>query len=201
MLSANGLACVRGERRLFSGVDLRVEPGEWLHVRGENGVGKTSLLRLLSGLTPPAEGEVRWCDQPIEHSRHDYHSHMLFLGHHSALKEDLTALENLQLCSAMDGLTLTDSEAIATLVRFGLAGRQELPVRVLSAGQKRRVLLARLLTRKATLWILDEPFTALDVAAVDMMAALLTEHHRQGGMSVLTSHQPIALPGAKVVQL
>ena len=201
MLSAHGLGCVRGERRLFAQLDLSLDAGEWLHVRGENGAGKTSLLRLLAGLSPPAEGEIRWCGQSIQHAESGYRHNRLFFGHHGALKEDLTALENLAFAAAMDGAALSESQALAALVRFGLKGRQELPVRVLSAGQKRRVMLARLATRKAKLWVLDEPFTALDVKAVDLLAALVGEHLAGGGMAVITSHQAVPLPGGRVVQL
>jgi heme exporter protein A len=201
MLSAQGLTCVRGERPLFSGLDLAVGAGEWLHVRGENGVGKTSLLRLLAGLAQAAAGEILWGGQPIGQVDEEYRRNLLFLGHHGALKEELTALENLEFAAALDGAQLSEREALAALHRFGLKGREELPVRFLSAGQKRRVLLARLLTRKATLWVLDEPFTALDTKAVDMLAALIGEHLAGGGMAVLTSHQAMPIPGGKVLQL
>lgn len=201
MLSAHGLTCVRGERRLFSGLDLAVEAGEWLHVRGENGAGKTSLLRLLAGLAQPAAGEILWGGRPIRQVDEQYRRNLLFLGHHGALKDELTALENLEFAAALDGTALPEAEAMAALHRFGLLGREELPVRFLSAGQKRRVLLARLLTRKAKLWVLDEPFTALDVKAVDMLAALIGQHLAEGGMAVLTSHQAMPIPGGRVLQL
>lgn len=201
MLSAHGLTCVRGERPLFSGLDLAVEAGEWLHVRGENGAGKTSLLRLLAGLAQPAAGEILWCGRPIRQADEAYRRNLLFLGHHGALKDELTGLENLEFSAALDGAELSEPEAMAALHRFGLKGREELPVRFLSAGQKRRVLLARLVTRKAKLWVLDEPFTALDVKAVDMLAALIGEHLAGGGMAVLTSHQAMPIPGGQVLQL
>jgi heme exporter protein A len=201
MLTATGLTCVRGERRLFSGLDLAVAPGEWLHVQGENGAGKTSLLRMLTGLSHAEAGEIRWNGEPIKALGEDYRRDMLFLGHHGALKEELTPLENLQLSAALDGAELTEAEALAVLSRFGLRGREELPVRFLSAGQKRRVLLARLVTRKAKLWVLDEPFTALDVKAVDMLAGLIGEHLAAGGMAVLTSHQAMPIAGCKAVKL
>ena len=201
MLSAHGLTCVRGERRLFAQLDLTVEAGEWLHVRGENGAGKTSLLRLLAGLSQPAEGEIRWCGKPIRHPDAQYRENLLFFGHHGALKEDLTGLENLAFAAAMDGADLAEASALSALYRFGLKGREELPVRVLSAGQKRRVMLARLVTRKAKLWVLDEPFTALDVKAVELLSVLISEHVAGGGMAILTSHQTMPIPGGRVVQL
>lgn len=201
MLSAHGLSCVRGERQLFSGLDFTLESGQWLHVRGENGSGKTSLLRLLSGLGVPAAGEIRWCGELIRQTGALYREKMLFLGHQGALKEDLSGLENLMFAAALDSAVLSDTQAIAALRRFGLGARAELPVRVLSAGQKRRVLLARLLTRNARLWVLDEPFTALDVKAVDMLSVLIGEHLAAGGMAVLTSHQAMPIPGGQVLQL
>ncbi|MGI9134204.1 MAG: cytochrome c biogenesis heme-transporting ATPase CcmA [Rhodoferax sp.] len=201
MLSAHGLTCVRGDRRLFSGHDLSIQAGEWLHVRGENGAGKTSLLRLLAGLSQPAEGEIRWCGEKISTADDVYRRNLLFFGHHGALKEDLTALENLTFAAAIDGADLALQDAMRALHRFGLLGREQLPVRVLSAGQKRRVMLARLATRKAQLWVLDEPFTALDVKAVDLLSALISEHVAAQGMAILTSHQTMPIPGGRVVQL
>jgi len=201
MLSAHGLSCVRGERRLFAQLDLAVDAGQWLHVRGENGAGKTSLLRLLAGLAQAAEGEVRWCGHPIQSAESEYRQHFLFFGHQGAVKEDLSALENLRFAAAMDGAALPETQALAALYRVGLRGREDLPIRVLSAGQKRRVMLARLATRKARLWILDEPFTALDTKAVDLLATLITEHLAGGGMAVLTSHQTMPIAGGLVVQL
>jgi heme exporter protein A len=201
MLSAQGLSCIRGERPLFTGVDLAVDSGEWLHVRGANGVGKTSLLRLIAGLSQPAAGEVRWQGEPIASCSAVYRSNLLFLGHQGALKEDLSALENIELAGALDGSPPARGDMLAALRRFGLQGREDLPVRVLSAGQKRRVLLARLLTRRAKLWVLDEPFTALDARAVEMLGALLSEHIADGGMAVITSHQSVPLAGGRSLDL
>jgi heme exporter protein A len=201
MLSVSDLSCVRGERRLFSGLSLELAPGEWLHVQGENGAGKTTLLRALVGLSPPAEGEIRWRGETIRHLGENYRREMLYLGHHGAVKEELTPLENLRLAAALDGRELADHDAIASLHRFGLKGREELAVRFLSAGQKRRVLLARLVTRQALLWVLDEPFTALDVKAVAMLSTLIGEHLAAGGLAVLTSHQTMPIPGGRAIKL
>lgn len=199
MLNVSGLACSRGERRLFTDVGFSLDPGEWLHVQGENGAGKTSLMRLLVGLSPADAGEIRWRNEPTPSA--EFRRDLIYLGHHAAVKEDLTPLENLLLAAALDGVGLDEPTALAALVRLGLRGREDLPVRVLSAGQKRRVLLARLLTRPAVIWVLDEAFNALDVAAVRLLGDLIAEHLAAGGMAVLTSHQPLPVPGGKALVL
>lgn len=199
MLNVSGLACSRGERRLFADVGFSLSAGEWLHVQGENGSGKTSLMRLLVGLSPADAGTILWRDEPAPSV--EFRRDLIYLGHHAAVKEDLTPLENLRLAAALDGIALDERAALAALIRLGLRGREELPVRVLSAGQKRRVLLARLLTRPAVLWVLDEAFNALDVAAVKLLGQLIAEHLSAGGMAVLTSHQPLPVPGGKTLAL
>ena len=201
MLEARALSCIRGERQLFQNLNLTVTAGECLHVRGENGVGKTSLLRLLTGLAKPEAGEVLWNQQSIAKDSSLYHRELLFLGHRDALKEDLTALENLRLYAVLDDIQLPGDKALAALWRFGLRGRENLPVSCLSAGQKRRVLMARMLTRQAKLWILDEPFNALDLHAVQDLQGLITEHVEQGGLVILTSHQEVQLPRVRVLDL
>ena len=200
-LEAHGLCCVRGERELFSGLNLHISSGNSLHVRGENGVGKTSLLRLLTGLSKPESGEVLWGNQSIALDPIAYHRELLFLGHRDALKEDLTALENIQMYAALDDIALSQEKALASLWRFGLRGRENLPVNYLSAGQKRRVLMARMLTRQAKLWILDEPFNALDIQAVHELQNLMIEHLSTGGLAVFTSHQEINIPNMQVLEL
>jgi heme exporter protein A len=199
MLKVSRLACSRGERQLFADVSFSLAAGEWLHVQGENGAGKTSLLRLLVGLSPADAGEIYW--RGVAASEADFHRDLLYLGHHAAVKDDLTPLENLCLSAALDGIPLDEKAALAALVRLGLRGREALPVRVLSAGQKRRVLLARLLTRPAALWVLDEAFNALDSGAVQLLGELLGEHLAKGGLAVLTSHQPLPLPVDKRLML
>ncbi|KAB2968405.1 heme ABC exporter ATP-binding protein CcmA [Zoogloea sp.] len=195
MLRAHGLACDRGDRRLFSAVDLCVSPGEWLQVEGANGAGKTSLLRILAGLAPAADGLIEWEGRPVAEVRDDYHARLLYLGHAPAIKEDLSALENLQTAAAVAGRPLDEGTAMAALRRIGLKGREDLPARVLSQGQKRRVALARLLCSQARLWILDEPFVALDVAAVAQLCSILDDHLSRGGMLIFTSHQAVQLAG------
>ena len=189
MLAAAHLSCIRGTQTLFSDLSLQLGAGQWLYLQGENGAGKTSLLRILAGLAHPAEGTVTWQGHPISQQRSAYHADMLYLGHHASLKEDLTLTENLRGLMAMDGLKVTDAAIRDALTRMGLSKRQHLPARVLSAGQKRRGLLARLLLRPAKLWILDEPFNALDINAIADLQACLKTHLQQGGMVVLTSHQ------------
>jgi len=200
-LEARELTCLRGERILFSGLDLSISAGQCLHVRGENGVGKTSLLRILTGLSRPEFGEVLWANQSIAIDPLAYHRELLFLGHRDALKEDLSAVENLMMYAALDAVSLPYEKALASLWRFGLRGRENLPVHCLSAGQKRRLLMARMLTRQAKLWILDEPFNALDFQAVNELQDLIAEHLAGDGLVVLTSHQAVSLPNVQVLEL
>ncbi len=199
MLSVTRLSCARGDRTLFAGVSFSLAEREWLHVKGSNGAGKTTLLRALVGLAPPQEGTILWRGEPApsEAFRRD----LLYLGHHAAVKEELTPLENLRLSAAVDGLLLSERDALAALIRLGLRGREELPVRALSAGQKRRVLLARLLTRPARLWVMDEAFNALDTAAVQLLGELVQAHLDAGGLAVLTSHQPLPVSGGRELLL
>jgi heme exporter protein A len=189
MLAAQNLSCVRGSQTLFTDLSLQLHAGQWLYLQGENGAGKTSLLRILAGLALPAAGTVHWQALPISEQRTDYHADMLYLGHHASLKEDLTLTENLRSLMAMDGLKVSDTAIRDALARMGLAKRQHLPARVLSAGQRRRGLLARLWLRPARLWLLDEPFNALDTHAIDDLQDCLKSHLRTGGLIVLTSHQ------------
>jgi len=201
MLTAIDLACIRGDRRLFAGLGFTLEPGGRLHVTGENGSGKTSLLRILCGLSPAEAGVVRWQDVAIAGIGDEYHKVVLYLGHHNALKEELTALENLLATSALAGVAVSDAEGRELLRRVGLVGREDLPVRFLSQGQKRRVALSRLLWSPAPLWVLDEPYVALDSAAVAWLAEIIGAHIAGGGMAVLTSHQEVAIAGGVVQTL
>ena len=199
MLTVSGLACSRGERQLFADVSFSLAAGEWLHVQGANGAGKTTLLRALVGLSPPAAGEIRW--RGVLAREAELPRDLLYLGHQAAVKDDLTPLENLRFAAALDDAPLESFAALAALARLGLRGREHLPVRVLSAGQKRRVLLARLLTRRAPLWVLDEAFNALDRQAVQLLGDLVGEHLAEGGIAVLTSHQPLPLPAGTELRL
>lgn len=193
MLEVRELECVRGDHRLFKGLNFTLQPGELLHLRGKNGAGKTSLLRTICGLTAPADGEVLWKGENIRSLRDDYNRGLTFLGHLNGIKGELSALENLQVSSALSGEKVTDNQILDALQRIGLAGREDLPTKVLSQGQKRRVALARLLITKTVLWILDEPFTALDVHAVDQLKNLIAQHIQAGGMAILTTHQHVEI--------
>jgi heme exporter protein A len=192
MLQASQLECVRGSRRLFTGLSFSLNPGELLHVQGANGAGKTSLLRIALGLTLPEQGEVRWQGAPIRALGDDYRRELSYCGHSNALKEDLSALENTRAAAALAGRRIGRDEALALLERAGVAaGEAELPVRSLSQGQKRRAALARFPQSGAQLWVLDEPFAALDAGGVEWLSGLIEAHVAGGGLALVTSHQPL----------
>ena len=201
MLTATDLACSRGERQLFEGLCFALEAGQWLHVKGENGAGKTTLLRTVVGLSPADRGEVRWRGADIRDRPGDYRRAFLYLGHPVCLKDELSPLENLQLALQLDGFAPGEEVVLQALERLGLQGREDLPSRVLSAGQRRRVLLARLLLRPAQLWILDEPFNALDAAATELLLSMVRGHLDAGVVAVLTSHQAMPLARSREVRL
>ena len=191
MLEVSNLACSRGDHRLFSGLSFALHPGQIMQVQGENGSGKTSLLRTLCGFLMPDEGTITWRGENTRDLDEDYHAEMLYLGHLNAIKDELSALENLRISAGLSGIELDEKEAIAALRHMGLRGRERLPTKVLSQGQRRRVALARLLVSDARLWILDEPLTALDVGAVAQIQELIAEHLAQQGMVIFTTHQPL----------
>ncbi len=193
MFTVSHLSCSRGNKPLFADVSFELQPGQALHLEGDNGVGKTSLLRMVCGLAPADAGEVRWQGQPMQDVAKVFRSALFYLGHGLSLKEELSALENLLSDAAVAGRALTEAQAMQALARMGLRGREHLPLRVMSQGQKRRTALARLLASQAPLWVLDEPFVALDTRAVDGLRGLLADHVAQGGMVLFTSHQPVSL--------
>lgn len=192
---------MRGERRLFAGLGFRLAAGELLFLQGRNGAGKTSLLRMLLGLLPPEQGEIRWRGQPIRKLADEYRADLCYLGHLNAIKEELTPLENLLATARLADEDLSEDDALDALEQVGLAGREDLACKYLSQGQKRRVALARLVKERRPLWILDEPFVALDVAAVDWLAGLISGHLQRGGLAVMTTHQPVAIPAGTVREL
>ena len=195
MFSVSNLSCSRGDKRLFSGVSFSLQPGQWLHLEGNNGVGKTSLLRLVCGLSALEEGEITWNNQAVSKDPQTFRANLAYLGHQLALKDDLSPLENLQTDAAIVGRQLTASDAKQALAQMGLRGRENLPVRVLSQGQKRRTALARLLVSSAKLWVLDEPFVALDTMAQNALSEVINAHLAKQGMVLLTSHQAVSLGG------
>ena len=195
MFSVSNLSCSKGDKRLFSGVSFTLQPGQWLHLEGDNGVGKTSLLRLACGLSALEDGEITWNHQAVVQDPEAFRANLAYLGHQLALKEDLTPMENLRADAAVAGRPLQPEDALKALAQLGLRGREHLPVRVLSQGQKRRMALARLLVSPAKLWVLDEPFVALDTAAQSALAQIINDHLAKQGMVLLTSHQAVSLGG------
>jgi len=194
VLELQQVGCARGGQLLFGGLSLQLQAGQWLKVSGDNGAGKTSLLRLLCGLLPPASGRVLWRGQPLAAQRERLGQERLFLGHAPAVKDDLTALENLLAACTLAGAPVDPALALDALDQAGLRGQAHQPLRRLSQGQRRRCALARLpLARRQVLWILDEPFNALDAPACEWLSERVRTHIQSGGMAVLTSHQPVAL--------
>jgi heme exporter protein A len=194
MLEVSNLACTRGDRTLFRGVSFTINAGALLYVAGANGSGKTSLLRILCGLGAPDAGEVRWRGEAIRALRELYWRDVVYLGHANALKDDLSATENLLLACTLAGRPATIDAALAALAAFGLAACAHLPVRALSQGQKRRSTLARLaLGTHLPLWILDEPFAALDADAVRHLEQLIITYQDGGGSVIFTTHQEAAI--------
>ncbi len=182
MLEASQIECVRGSRRLFRDLSFRLQAHQALRVRGENGSGKTSLLRIVAGLSPPESGGVSWNQGSIRALGEDYLRDLVFLGHSNGLKDDLSPVENLRYALVLAGVSANEAAMRAALAEQGLAAIADLPVKLLSQGQKRRVALARLsFSADKPLWILDEPFIALDAASVERLASTITKHLQRGG--------------------
>lgn len=192
MLSAHNLTCVRNDQTLFSELSFCLEPGKILHVTGPNGVGKSSLLNILTGMFLPQEGRVCWNNTPIQ-ANPDYLPQLAYIGHKVGVKSHLTVLENLKLAATLNDQKVCESDLEAALQGFNVADLKHTLCEKLSAGQRQRVALSRLLVTKALLWVLDEPFTAMDQKGVVIFHQLLLEHITRGGLIVLTSHQPIQI--------
>jgi heme exporter protein A len=201
MLEAQNLCCSRGDRNLFSDLNFQLEPGTLLYVEGPNGSGKTTLLRAVCGLFMPTDGTLLWQGENTQTLAEEYRKELIYLGHHNGIKLDLSGLENLQIATILDGDKVTEKQRWDALGEMGLVGYEDLPTRVLSQGQKRRVALARLLVSNTRLWILDEPFTALDIAAVEKLQSIIAKHVEQGGIVMLTTHQDVALTSGQVNKL
>lgn len=189
VLTVENLQCIRGERTLFESLSFHVASGKLLYVQGDNGSGKTTLLRTISGLSQPQDGQISWNSEAIQSLAEDYTGQVLYVGHLAGIKEDLTAVENLQFAATLTGNNVSREQAIAALTQVNIARCADLPTRVLSQGQKRRVALARLWLQDNPLWVLDEPFTALDVEAIKMITQHIETFVTSGGIVVFTSHQ------------
>src|ERR1700674_1553853 len=193
MLEAVNLSCARGERRLFSGLNFSLPAGSFLQVFGPNGSGKTSLRRIVGGLTAPAAGEVRWEGTNIRRLGEEYFAQIAYVAHQNGVKDELDPIENLRISSGVSGHPLSKREAQAVLERVGLGKQRHLPSRLLSAGQRRRLALSRLLASRARLWILDEPVASLDDDGATLARNLISEHLSNGGMAIIATHQEMGL--------
>lgn len=192
-LIADNVSGMRGERLLFEKLNFKCSNGTVLYLQGANGTGKTTLLRMICGLAKPYAGSIYWNNANIHSLAEEYSKHLLYIGHLPGIKEDLTALENLQFSLALTGTPFQLPQATETLKMLGLARGLNLPTRMLSQGQKRRVALARLWLQELPLWILDEPFTALDVFATELLKNKIENFANAGGVVVMTTHQEVML--------
>jgi heme exporter protein A len=182
----------RGERHVLRGVSLHLAPGDLMHVSGPNGTGKTTLLRVITGLLRPEQGSVTWCGELIQERRSEYQAALAYGAHEPALKADLTPLENLRFSVGLKR-KVSLVELTEALRRTGVAECADLPTRVLSAGQRRRVTMARILAMQASLWLLDEPFANLDAQGSILVSELLQSHVRAGGLALVVAHHELTL--------
>lgn len=190
-LRISGLTCVKRDRVLFEALNFQLMPGELLYLRGPNGAGKTSLLRIITGLSEPESGEVCYEGSPIASSC-SFLSALIYLGHKAGLNGALSAMDNLKFWLAQHGVKVAPERIYAALETLGLVGLEDIPVRMLSAGQQRRVALSRLWLKPAKIWVLDEPFTALDIVGIAWLERQFKQHVDNGGMIITTSHQPLS---------
>ena len=198
MLEVSNLTAIRDDRVLFENLQFEIKPGELVQIEGRNGTGKTTLLRIVTGLGDIEEGIIKWKGEEVEKSRDVFHQDLLFLGHQTGVKRELTALENLRFYQSIHNNRSSEEEIFAALAQVGLAGREDVPVAQLSAGQQRRVALARLWLSNQILWILDEPLTAIDKQGVKVLESLFASHADNGGIIVLTTHQDMFADSPKL---
>jgi heme exporter protein A len=201
MLEVINLGCVRGHRSLFSGINFTIRPGTLLQVQGTNGSGKTSLLRIICGLMAPENGEVRWQGANIRSLAEEYSTDITYLGHRNGIKEELSSLENLRISTGLAGFDLSRERAQQALKQVGLSGRENLPARFLSEGQRRRSALARLVASSTKLWVLDEVLASLDTAAVKLVESLIEGHLNNEGMAIVATHQELNLSAGSFQRL
>ena len=202
MLNVTDLSCSRGDRTLFRALSFALSPGQLLAVTGSNGSGKTTLLRALCGFSPCEAGSIAWDGQEIGKNAEHYVSRILYIGHRNALKDDLTPGENLTALATIAGAVLDGQAIRSALQSIGLEpSLDRLPTRVLSEGQRRRVALARLWCEVRPLWILDEPFTALDAQSAQLFRRRLQRHLEDGGMVVTATHEPVGLSGESMREI
>lgn len=201
MLEVLNLSCARGERQLFSGLNFSLGAGNVLQAFGANGSGKTSLLRIICGLAAPAAGEVRWEGTNIRRLGEEYFGAIAYVAHQNGVKDELNPIENLRISSGVAGHALSKEEAEAVLERVGLSKQRYLPARLLSAGQRRRLALSRLLASRAKLWILDEPLSSLDDEGATLVRKLISEHLDQDGMAIIATHQEMNLSAAQMQRI
>lgn len=200
-LQGRGLTCSRGPATLFRDVCFDIAPGEWLAVRGPNGSGKTTLLRCVAGLTRMDAGELQWDGEPMREARGAFNAALLYAGHLPGIKDDMSAEENLQTALALRGVSAPREAVRAALADVGLEKRRRLPARRLSAGQRRRIGLARLILDPALFWALDEPLTALDDAGQRLFEHLLERHLAAGGLALVATHQDLAPAPARELRI
>lgn len=200
-LVVQNLQCIRGDKELFSELSFALKSKQLMRIEGQNGTGKTTLLRALCGLYQPDQGDVLWKDIPIKKQDEAYLKELFYLGHNNAIKADLNALENLGINTALAGDKYSEKTLLQALDDIGLFGSEYKPSAQLSQGQKRRVALAGLLLSKAKLWILDEPFVALDGFAVKLLQDVIAKHVENGGIVILTTHQEVPLISGEIIRI
>ncbi|QBC45050.1 cytochrome c biogenesis heme-transporting ATPase CcmA [Iodobacter fluviatilis] len=201
MLSVSGLSALRVDRTLFSKLSFTLNSGQCLHLRGANGAGKTTLLKLLTGLNRPQSGEIYWQQQALPSLGEQYAAALHYLGHKDGLKELLSPYANLRMAAELAGQPLSDEAALQALAKVGLSHQCDLAVRSLSQGQKKRAALAKLLALPRPLWLLDEPFVALDTQAQDQLGGWISQQLSSGGLVILTSHQTLPTAISQVIEL